>query len=574
MEKKILQVKFSLLLKTAPYLCLVLLFVPIFSGLLGTLIPALGYFPALKSYQIGFQKFIILFSSPFVFKSIFLSLIIGVLATIFSLFFAFLTVIIFYNSKMLTVIRNTCIPLLALPHAALAIALSFLLVPSGFLARIFSPWLTSWQRPPNFFFTHDTCSLIFSLVCKETPFLILIILVAANQLPVQKTLQVGNSMGYYNFTIWTKCLLPQLYKNIRLPLYAVLIFSLSVVDMALIIGPQIPPVFSVRILEWFNHPSDLNQKFIGVTGAFLLFLLCGFTILVWEFCVWLIGICYRDYLSNGNRGNSLQYVFYFFKFFLGVICFLILLAVSSLLIWSFAKTWRFPSILPTKWSLENWMLHWNSLQEFFLYSISLGILSSLIAILLVILCLEREHHFFSPLTSKGLLLIYIPLLIPQISSMFGFQIFLVKFSLDAKFYSVLWSHLVFVLPYIFLTLGDTYRNFDQRFERVSLGLGVNYWKFFWKIKFTLLLEPILFAFAIGFAVSIALYVPTIFSGAGRISTITTETVNLSAGSNRKYLGVYTSLQTLLPFLIFCFIFLLKKILILKKKIYYHFYLNQ
>jgi putative thiamine transport system permease protein len=574
MEKKVFQVGCSLyLLKTAPYLCLFLLFVPVLSGLLGTLLPALGFFPALNSHTIGIENFLLLFASPFVLKSIFFSIYTGLLATIISLLIAFYSVIIFYESNLLAFVRKICVPLLAFPHAALAIAFSFLFVPSGFLARIFSPWLTSWERPPNLFFAQDSFSLIAALVCKETPFLILIILVATTQLPIQKTLHVGRAMGYYSFAIWTKCIVPQLYKNIRLPIYAVLVFSLSVIDMALIVGPQVPPVFAIRILEWFNHPADLNQKFLGLAGAVLLFFLCILIIVLWEFFVKLISIFGRSYLSNGKRGRNWKFLSFVFQALLAVICILIILGAASLLIWSFAKIWRFPSALPTEWSLGNWMLNWDSMQDFFFFSLCLGVLSSLISIVIVVLCLEREVRFFSPITSKGLLLIYIPLLIPQISSMFGFQIFLIKISLDGKFLAVLWSHLVFVLPYIFLTLGDTYRSFDKRYENISLGLGVSRWKFFWRVKIALLLEPILFAFAIGFAVSIALYVPTLFSGAGRINTITTEAVNLSSGSNRKYLGVYTSLQTILPFLIFVLAFFFRKALFLRKKIYYSFYLK-
>ncbi len=573
MEKKVFQVKFSFILKIAPYLCLFFLFVPILSGLLGTLLPALGYFPALDSYNIGFDNFVRLFQAPFVVKSIFLTILTGVLSTIFSLFLAFFTVVIFYESKLLTTIRKACIPLLALPHAALAIAFSFLFIPSGYLARMFSPWLTSWERPPNLFFAQDIYSLIITLVCKETPFLILIILVATSQIPVSKTLQVGRSMGYYNLAIWTKCIVPQVYTFIRLPLYAVLVFALSVIDIALIIGPQIPPTFAIRILEWFNHPADLDQKFIGLAGAFLLFFLCLLAILLWELTVRFISFVARSYLSNGKRGSNHKLATYFLKSFLSISYLLVILGIISLLIWSFTRVWRFPHFLPSQWTLQNWAIHWNSLYEFFFFSLSLGFLASLVSIVLAILCLEREVQFFSPLTSKGLFLIYIPLLIPQVSSMFGFQVFLAKFSLNGKFIIVLWSHLIFVLPYTFLTLGDTYRSFEKRYENIALGLGVSRWKFFWKIKFILLLEPILFAFAIGFAVSIALYVPTLFAGAGRINTITTEAVNLSAGSNRKYLGVYTTLQTILPFLIFALAFFLRKAFFLWKKKYYAFYLR-
>ena len=55
---------------------------------------------------------------------------------------------------------------------------------------------------------------------------------------------------------------------------------------------------------------------------------------------------------------------------------------------------------------------------------------------------------------------------------------------------------------------------------------------------------------IGFAVSIALYLPTLFAGAGRIATLTTEAVTLSSGGDRRVIGVYAFIQALLPLAVY------------------------
>jgi putative thiamine transport system permease protein len=66
----------------------------------------------------------------------------------------------------------------------------------------------------------------------------------------------------------------------------------------------------------------------------------------------------------------------------------------------------------------------------------------------------------------------------------------------------------------------------------------------------LLLTPVLTAFAIGFSVSAALYLPTIFAGNAQILTLTVEAVTLAAGAGRQPLGVATGLQMLLPLIVF------------------------
>jgi putative thiamine transport system permease protein len=66
------------------------------------------------------------------------------------------------------------------------------------------------------------------------------------------------------------------------------------------------------------------------------------------------------------------------------------------------------------------------------------------------------------------------------------------------------------------------------------------------VKCRLLLRPLLVAAAVGFAVSAGLYLPTLFAGAGRVATLTTEAVTLAAGADRRILGAYAALQALMP----------------------------
>jgi putative thiamine transport system permease protein len=50
---------------------------------------------------------------------------------------------------------------------------------------------------------------------------------------------------------------------------------------------------------------------------------------------------------------------------------------------------------------------------------------------------------------------------------------------------------------------------------------------------------------VGFSVSIALYLPTLFAGAGRFATLATEAVAANAGADRRLAGVYGFLQAAL-----------------------------
>jgi putative thiamine transport system permease protein len=58
------------------------------------------------------------------------------------------------------------------------------------------------------------------------------------------------------------------------------------------------------------------------------------------------------------------------------------------------------------------------------------------------------------------------------------------------------------------------------------------------------------AFAVGFAVSVAQYLPTLYVGAGRFGTVTTQAVALTSGGQRSLMAAYAALQWVLPVVVF------------------------
>ena len=105
-----------------------------------------------------------------------------------------------------------------------------------------------------------------------------------------------------------------------------------------------------------------------------------------------------------------------------------------------------------------------------------------------------------------------------------------------------------MLPYVFLSLADPWRAFDRRYEHTALALSASPARTFWRIKLPMLRGPVAVAAAVGFSVSVAQYLPTLFAGAGRYATVTTEAVTLATGANRRIIGVYAAVQTALPLL--------------------------
>jgi putative thiamine transport system permease protein len=360
---------------------------------------------------------------------------------------------------------------------------------------------------------------------------------------------MARTMGYGATTAWLKAVFPLVYRQIRLPVFAVLAYAASVVDVAIVLAPSTPPPLAVQLLRWFNDP-ELATRFLASAGAVLQL---GLVLVV--FATWWLGergvACLgRMWIRRGSRGQADGPLRYGAAGALSLSFLAAFLGLASMAVWSITGSWRFPDALPTRFSLDPWISNAPRLGEASLNTATVGLAAALVGLVLTVACLENETRFGKRVTNRALLLLYIPLLVPQIAFLFGGQILLVMSGLDGAWIAVAWAHLVFVLPYVFLSLADPYRAWDNRYARAARCLGASPMRVFCRVKLPMLLRPILVASAVGFAVSVGLYLPTLFAGAGRVDTLTTEAVALASGADRRAIGVYALAQMTLPFLAF------------------------
>lgn len=539
------------MLRFAPAIALAAFLLPVAAGLAGTLLPALGYLPALGGDGLSLQPWRDLAAWPGLGTSVRLTISTGLLATAVSLVLALGLAAAAQGTRLLARLQAALPFLLAPPHAAMAIGLAFLIAPSGWLARMVSPGLSGWVHPPDLLSVQDPhgLALVGGLVLKEVPFLLLMLLAALNQIDATRQLAVARSLGYGKLAAWLKVILPQTYPQIRLPVYAVLAFSLSVVDVAIILGPNTPPPLGPQILVWYSDP-DLARNFIAAAGAVLQLGIVVAAIAVWRAAEILLARSVAAWHAGGSRGIAADHGLPLLRLAgLGVIGGS-LLALVVLLLWSLAGSWPWPAALPVQWSLRSWTLQAPALAGPLLHTLVIAGAAVIVALLLGVACLEHEARAGIRPGGRALWLLYLPLLVPQTAFLFGLQVVLVRLGLDGTLAAVVWSHLVFVLPYMFLTLADPWRHFDARFERTGASLGASPLRIFLAVKLPMLLRPLLFAAAIGVAVSVSQYLPTLFAGAGRIATLTTEAVTLAGGSDRRLLAAFAFSQALLPLLAF------------------------
>lgn len=532
------------------------LLLPIGAGLWQTGHAAFGVLPAVGATEVGVAAWVQLFDVPGFWTGTRLSLSTGFSATVLSLVLSVGFCAAVHGKMSRGAGARMLTPFLATPHAAMAIGLAFVLSPSGWIARVLA-LLFGWDRPADLATVNDPLglALVFGLMVKEVPFLLLVILSALTQIPVRSHMMMGRALAYGRGLVWLKVIVPQVWPLIRLPVLVVLAYSVSVVDMALILGPSTPPTLAVLLTRLFSDP-DLTRILPGSAGGLVQLGLVGLSflsMLILEHIARWLGLVW---VWRGGRGTSSEPLLRIATAVTMALLMAGVLSILSIVIWSLAWRWPWPMFLPESWSFRAWSGPSSSWAHAAWNTIAIAACSTVICLVLAIAWLEGEDRARMPRARWGEALIYLPLLLPQISFLFGMNMLLIRFGISGSLAAVIWAQCLFIFPYVMIALSDPWRARDTRLDKTAAALGAGPWRRLFRVKLPVLLAPICTATAIGIAVSVAQYLPTLFLGAGRIATLTTEAVTLSSSSDRRVVGVYASLQAAIPFVAYALAFLL------------------
>ncbi|WP_298432852.1 ABC transporter permease [uncultured Jannaschia sp.] len=533
------------MLRPLPLLTVLVLAGPVLLGMAGTILPALGYGPTGQGLSAG--PLMAVLDWPGLPRALAVSASSGLLSTIGALAIASLILAGWHGTPAFAWLERLLSPLLAVPHAAAALGLAFLVAPSGWLMRLVALPL-GWEVPPDLLILQDRwgLSLTAGLVAKELPFLLLMMLAAQTQIPAAR-LRVARALGQGRVAGWFKAVFPGLYAQVRLPVLVVLVYAMTNVDVAVILGPNTPPTLSVQVTRWMLDP-DLALRATAAAGALLQFAATLAALALWLGLERVVAALGRRWVWSG-RGLP-EAPARAAGFALGTVSALAVLGgLAALALWSVAAAWRFPDLAPDALTARSWMRFGPEMAATAGTTIWIALAATAASLILVIGCLEAEHRFGLTPDQRAIWLLYLPLLIPQVAFLPGLQVLSARLG-QPPIATVLAAHIVFVIPYVFLSLSGPFRAWDARLARVAGGLGASRDRVLWRIRMPMLLAPVLTAAAVGVAVSVGQYLPTLLLGGGRVSTLATEAVALAAGGDRRAIGVWglgQSLAALAPF---------------------------
>ena len=523
------------LLALAPGLMLAGLALPIAAGLAGTLAPA-----------VSGHGFATLGQWPGLPRALALSVGTGLISTLVALAITVLMIAALHDRPGFVAFRRVLSPLLALPHAAAALGLAFLVAPSGWIVRLISPWATGWDTPPDLLILNDPMgiALTLGLVAKEVPFLMLMALAILPQTDMARRGQIAASLGYGRVMGFVLSTLPALYKGLRLPVFAVLAYGMTNVDMAMILGPTLPPSLAVQITDWMGAPS-LQHLSTAAAGALVQLALVAATLALWLGVERVLAPLIPVLAAAGLRARALDAPMAVLAGLMaGLIALGLFAGMTGLALWSFAGLWQFPDALPETLSLKTWAKAAPDLAQQSATTLAIELAASLGALALALAALEAEARHGRPIGAVWL--IYLPLIMPQVAFLPGLQVMALHLGAKGSAATVATAHLIFVLPYVWLSLAPAFRGWDGRIGLTAAAMGTKPARIFWQLRLPMLLAPVLTALAVGVAVSVGQYLPTLMLGGGRVETLTTEAVALSSGGDRRLIGATALMQMALP----------------------------
>lgn len=193
-----------------------------------------------------------------------------------------------------------------------------------------------------------------------------------------------------------------------------------------------------------------------------------------------------------------------------------------LAIWSFARGWYFPDLLPQVWTLAAW--------DYALSDAS-GVLGALwtttgiaAASALLALCLglpAGRALALKRFRGKGAvrLLILAPVIVPGIAVVFGVHGIFLWAGLANTTAGVILVHLIPTLPYAVLAMEGVFSAFDDAYEAQARSLGASPAQVFRHVTLPAIMPGIVIGGLFAFLVSWSQYILTLTIGGGRVTTL-------------------------------------------------------
>ena len=199
-----------------------------------------------------------------------------------------------------------------------------------------------------------------------------------------------------------------------------------------------------------------------------------------------------------------------------------LLPFVPLLIWSFAFRWRFPDLLPERWSLRAWQYLAAPESQVVPALITSTLLAGAVTLLAILIGTPAGRALgLYRFRGKRLVefLVLAPVLVPSFAVTLGMQIVFIRYGLADSFLGVLLVHLVPTTPYMTLVMAGVFANFELQAEELARTLGATPAQVWRLVTVPAIMPGLVVGALFVFLISWSQYALTLIIGGGRLVTL-------------------------------------------------------
>ena len=168
-------------------------------------------------------------------------------------------------------------------------------------------------------------------------------------------------------------------------------------------------------------------------------------------------------------------------------------------------------------SWEGWSLVWYSrllvhreIWHALTNSLIIAVSSSVISVLLGTTAAVALHRYSTRLQKAHYMLIYTPLLMPEILMGISMLLFFIALGMDLGLVTIFLAHVTFCISFVAMVVLGRLQDFDFSIIEAAQDLGANWWTATWKVLVPLLMPGLVAGGLLAFTLSIDDFVITFF----------------------------------------------------------------
>ena len=217
----------------------------------------------------------------------------------------------------------------------------------------------------------------------------------------------------------------------------------------------------------------------------------------------------------------------------------LVLPLIPLAMWSFARGWFYPNLLPNQWSLKAWeyaLSDTAGVVDSLLLTVWISLAATVLSIIIGVPA-GRALGMYS-FRGKGIveLLILAPMIVPGIAVVLGIHSVFIAMGLNNTVSGVILVHLIPTLPYMILVMSGIFANYDAAFEAQARTLGASAFETFRYVTLPSIMPGIIVGGLFAFLVSWSQYILTLLIGGGRVVTLPLLLFNFATSGRNDITG--------------------------------------